>query len=157
MENPREFLGYTAGYNHTLFAQRVHDILSALAFVRHHDHSPARVDVVALGGAGRWAASACAAARGAVDALAVDTGGFRFGEITELRDPDLWPGAVKYGDLPALLALCAPTPLWLAGEAGETPGLVRDAYNTAGTSVVADRGPAAETADSAVTWLLGGA
>ena len=155
VENPREFLGYTAGYNHTLFAQRVHDILSTLAFVRHHDTSPARVDVVALGGAGRWAAPACAVARGAVDALAVDTGGFRFETITELRDPDLWPGAVKYGDLPALLALCAPSSLWLAGEA-EVPGLVRDAYDAAGASLVADRGPAADSADSAVTWLLGG-
>src|SRR5690606_28644893 len=88
VENPREFLGYTDGYNHPLFAQRVHDILSTLAFIRHHDFSPGRVDLVALGGAARWAAAACAVAGRAVDALAAGTAGFRFGAITDIRDPD---------------------------------------------------------------------
>ena len=40
--------------------------------------------------------------------------GFRFGDITEIRDVNLLPGAVKYGDVPALLALCAPTPLTIS-------------------------------------------
>jgi hypothetical protein len=48
--------------------------------------------------------------------LAVDTEGFRFA-TAGLHDPGFLPGAVKYGDLPTLLALTAPTPLWLAGEA----------------------------------------
>lgn len=48
--------------------------------------------------------------------LAVDTEGFRF-STTGIYDPNFLPGAVKYGDLPTLLALTAPTPLWLAGEA----------------------------------------
>ena len=46
----------------------------------------------------------------------MDTEGFRF-STTTLYDPNFLPGAVKYGDMPTLLALTAPTPLWLAGEA----------------------------------------
>lgn len=155
VENPREFLGYTVGYNPPLFAQRVRDVLTVLGFIRHHDYSPARVDLVATGGAGPWAIGAAAVAREAVDALAVDTGGFRFGRITEIRDPDLWPGAVKYGDLPGLLALCAPVPLWLAGEGESLPGPAADAYAAAGASgkahLAADGGSMA-----AAEWLVGG-
>jgi hypothetical protein len=35
VENPREFAGYTHGYNHALFAQRVHDILTLVTFLRN--------------------------------------------------------------------------------------------------------------------------
>ena len=31
--------------------------------------------------------------------------------LSQYRDVNLLPGAVKYGDLPSLLALCAPTPV----------------------------------------------
>lgn len=155
VENSREFLGYTVGYNHPLFAQRVHDILSTLAFVRHHDFSPGRVDLFAPGQAGRWAAVAVAVARNAVDSLAVGTGGFRFARITEIRDPDLWPGAVKYGDLPSLLALCAPTPLWISGESPEGLDPLRSAYHLAGaTAPECFNGDASLELDAAVSWLL---
>jgi dienelactone hydrolase len=155
VENPREFLGFTAGYNHPLFAQRVHDILSVLSFIRHHDFSPGRVEILAPGGAGRWAAAACAVAGQAVDALAVGTDGFRFGRITEIRDPDLWPGAVKYGDLPALLALCAPTPLWLSREGPEVPDLVRSAYgSTEAPAPESFEGDGPRAVEAAVGWLL---
>ncbi|QDV37311.1 acetylxylan esterase [Tautonia plasticadhaerens] len=155
VENPREFLGYTLGYNHPLFAQRVHDILSVLAFVRHHDFSPGRVDLLAPGRAGRWAATAVAVAGDAVDSLAVGTGGFRFAGITEIRDLDLFPGAVKYGDLPSMLALCAPTRLWLSGESPEAPELVRSAYESAGiTGPICFQGDPSGELEAAVSWLL---
>ena len=54
--------------------------------------------------------------------------GFRFGDITEIRDVNLLPGAVRYGDVPALLALCAPTPLTIS-EA--TPPLTAAVYGVA--------------------------
>eukprot|EP01047_Picozoa_sp_COSAG01_P023998 COSAG01_NODE_1467_length_10217_cov_33.824570_14_plen_149_part_00 len=47
--------------------------------------------------------------------LAVDTEGFRFAG-TGLSDASFVPGSVKYGDMPALLALSSPAPLWLGGE-----------------------------------------
>jgi hypothetical protein len=52
-----------------------------------------------------------------VASLALNTGGFRFADIVSIYDANFLPGATKYGDLPTLLALTAPTPLWLAGEA----------------------------------------
>jgi len=155
VENPREFLGYTTGYNHPLFAQRVHDIMSGLAVLRDRANGSGRVDLVALGGAGRWAAAAGAVAGNVLHALAVGTDGFRFASITEIRDPDLWPGALKYGDLPALLALNAPRALWIAGEAGELPEIVSAASRASGaqapTSVAIDR---SEEPAQAVAWLL---
>ena len=33
VENPREFAGYTFGYNHALFAQRTHDVLSIVSLL----------------------------------------------------------------------------------------------------------------------------
>jgi len=35
--NPREFAGYTFGYNHSLFTQRVHDLLTVIRFTRDRD------------------------------------------------------------------------------------------------------------------------
>jgi hypothetical protein len=34
VKNPREFAGYTFGYNHALFAQRTHDVLSIVSLLR---------------------------------------------------------------------------------------------------------------------------
>ena len=56
------------------------------------------------------------------------------------------PGAVKYGDVPALLALNAPGKLWLAGDDGVK------AVDGAGVT----RSPAGAGAQAAVEWLLDG-
>lgn len=34
VKNPREAAAYTFGYNHSLFAQRVHDVLTVVSFLR---------------------------------------------------------------------------------------------------------------------------
>jgi hypothetical protein len=86
---------------------------------------------------------------------AIDTGGFRFENLRTYRDANFLPGAVKYGDLPALLALNAPEKLWLAGENGAIPPLVIDAYKTAGQTenVTSAAVKNEEIAASAVQWL----
>lgn len=153
--NPREFAGYTLGYNHPLFVQRVHDILSLIAFCRFSKYEPDAVHVVGTGKVGGALAAAAAAQAGkAVDKLAVATGGFRFGSITEIRDPMLVPGAVRYGDIPGLLALNAPRTLWLGGEAA-VPALVTAAYAAAGSPAqpVLYQGEQPEAALAA--WLVG--
>jgi len=132
--NPREFAGYTFCYNPTLFAQRVHDILTLVAWVRGEDHGPQKVHLVGVNGAGPLVAAARAIAGGAVDRAAVDTAGFRFADLTSYRDPNFLPGAVKYGDLPALLALSAPHDLFIAGEGGELPPVVAATYRAAGAA-----------------------
>ncbi len=155
VKNPREFAGYTYGYNHTLFADRVHDILTLISFVKNNERKPEHIDLVGLGGAGRWVAAAAAQAGDAIDRVAIDTAGFRFRNLTTFDDADFLPGIVKYGDLPALIALIAPRPLWLAGETAP-PAPVGEAYSAAGKSgnVSLYRGDKSETAKNAIDWLL---
>ena len=121
--NPREFAGYTFGYNHALFAQRTHDVLTLVKFLRGakvgSHPSPTSVGVAGFGGTGPIVAAARAVAGDAIDRAAVDTGGFRFAKLLDYRDPQFLPGGAKYLDLPGMLALGAPHPLWLAGEGSE--------------------------------------
>ena len=155
VENPREFAGYTFGYNRTLFAQRVDDVLNVVAFLRGYEGAPhaslQSVDVAGFGGSGPVVAAARAIARDAITRAAVDTGGFRFGQLTDFRDPRFLPGGAKYGDVPGLLALGAPGRLWIGGEA--LPALTKKVYESANAlgaltaSATADRAAVAR-------WLL---
>ncbi|HTQ37404.1 MAG TPA: acetylxylan esterase [Pirellulales bacterium] len=113
----RNSAAYTFGYNRALFAQRVHDVLTAISYFRGDDQPWGAIDLVGLNGAGRWAIAAKAMAGKAVDRTVADTAGFRFGNVTAIDHPDFLPGGAKYFDLPGLLALCAPRELWLRGEA----------------------------------------
>ena len=154
--NPREFAGYTLGYNHPLFSQRVHDILTVMSFVKHHETEPQRSHLVGLDTAGVLSAAACAVAPGTVDTLQVSTGGFRFASITDIRDVNLLPGAVKYGDVPAILALCAPTPLHVLNDGAQAPKLVRSAYGFGkGLGKLShSRGPVETEPDIAARWVI---
>jgi hypothetical protein len=125
------FLGYTLGYNASLFAQRVHDVLSAIAYAKA-TWPQKKITLVGVRGGGPWAAAARAIAQGAVDRAVIDTRGFRFAKITALDDPDLLPGGAKYLDLPGILALSAPHELLLTGEGNEAPPVVAAAYQAAG-------------------------
>jgi dienelactone hydrolase len=161
VDNPREFAGYTLGYNPALFAQRAHDILTLLACFRTYGNQTndaaknPRLELVGLGNAGAWAAAALAQSDGAVNRAAIDTGGFRFAQLRSIRDLNFLPGAVKYGDLPAMLALGAPADLWLAGEGPKAPAVVQAAYDAsgAGGKLTTHDGPADERAKAAVEWL----
>jgi dienelactone hydrolase len=127
VKNPREFAGYTHGYNHALFAQRTHDVLSVVSFVRNakvgqHDN-PKVVGLAAFGPqTGPIAVAARALAGEAVDRAAVDTHGFRFGKVLDYRDPMFLPGGAKYLDLPGLISLNGSHPLWIKGEGNEPEG-----------------------------------
>ena len=109
-----------------------------------------------MGGAGPWAAAAAAVAPDALQRTAIDTAGFRFAKLKTVRDVNFLPGVVKYGDLPALLALAAPQSLWLAGEGSTIPPLVAAAYRAAGKAdaLTAFDGPAEKKEAAAVDWLL---
>jgi hypothetical protein len=63
------------------------------------------------------------------------------------------PGGAKYLDVPGLLALGAPQPLWLAGE-GSQPDLVADAYRAAGQPKQLTVFPGAQKEAAAIQWLL---
>lgn len=120
VKNPREAPAYTYCYNHTLFAQRVHDVLSLVAYVRGFKapgETPKRLHLIGRNGAGPIVAAARALVGSKVDKAVIHGDGFRFADIKSYRDPSFLPGIVKYGDLPALVALNAPHDACLVGEA----------------------------------------
>ncbi len=149
------YAGYTFGYNHPLFSQRVHDVLTVLSFVRNHEQQPRVVHLVGLGETAPLAAAAGALAGETLDSLALDTAGFRFEKLTAIDDPNFLPGIVKYGDLPAMIALNAPRKLWLAGEGGQTPPFVSAAYQALERSdrVTLYKGESASAVEDVLKWL----
>jgi hypothetical protein len=132
VKNTREFAGYTYGYNHALVAQRAHDVLTMLSFAKNHQDKPQRIDLVALDGTAPAAALARALAGDAVHTAAINTNGFRFAAVDDYRNVNFLPGAAKYGDVPALLALGAPGSLWVGGEKREGLELTAAAFRAAG-------------------------
>jgi hypothetical protein len=156
VENPRESAAYTYGYNDPLFVQRVHDVLTILGAANTQTPSPSEVWLVGLDGAGPWAAAALAQVSGKVDRAVVDTEGFRFLHVDDIRDPQFLPGGAKYGDLPGLLTLAHATKLWLAGEPDDAWQTVREAFEANGAAVngAASSLVRGETADAAIAWLL---
>lgn len=163
--NPREFAGYTFGYNHPLFAKRAHDVLSVVSFLRNADVRPCltadikSIAIAGWNGAGPIVAAAGALAGEAIDRTAIDTQGFRFGQLLDYRDPMFLPGGAKYLDLPGMIALLAPRPLWLAGE-GSQPALITAAYRAVSPEPSQGKGLTTFTGDvekqrgAAGQWLL---
>jgi len=154
--NPREAAAYTFGYNSTLFSKRVHDLLTVIQYARNQIRGLERLDIAGLNGAGHWAAAARAQAGQAINCAAVDTGGFRFANVSDIYDVDFLPGGAKYGDLPGIIALGAPGKLWLAGEGGKAPELVRHMYSLSGAtgSLALSKAPPDRRETAAVDWLL---
>ncbi len=156
VDNPREAAAYTFGYNPSLFAHRVHDLMSVIAFFGQGAFSAEQIDLVGMGDAGPWAAVACAQARPQVTRLAADNADFRFAAIDDLHSPMFLPGAAKYHDLPGVLALAAPRPLWLASKGDHVPRILAAAYQASGkrSAVTRFSGPDAQKLEAVVDWLL---
>ena len=156
VRNPREAAAYTFGYNRALCAHRVHDVLDLIGFVRSHKRKPKEVWLVAVDGCGHIAAAATARAGDALTGACIDTGAFRFASVPSIRHPDFLPGGSRYGDLPGMLVMAAPRPLWLAGESTTSIAGVLRSYRRAGAEDRLTLAGAADTnhAQQAVAWLL---
>jgi len=152
VENPREYAGYTYGYNPALFAQRTQDVMLLVKFLRTAEignhPTPSAISLVALDTTGPIAAAARGLLGPKVDKAAIDTQEFRFGKLLDYRHAMFLPGGAKYLDLPGMLWLQAPQPLWLQGES--ELGLVRQAYQAAPAALVVPSPGSLELTE----WLL---
>ena len=151
VNSKRQVPSYTFGYNHSLFAQRTHDVLTLVKFVQAAkvgSHvNPTTVSVVGWNTAGPITLAARCIAGSSIARAAADTKGFRFGKLLDYRDASFLPGGAKYLDIPGMVALNASLPLWLAGEAPDT--LVGPL-----PTVMEVRSEGAIKQASAVSWLL---
>jgi dienelactone hydrolase len=126
------YAGYTYGYNRSVLANRVRDVLTAVALAKGPIKAKT-VHVIGWGEFGPVAVLAKALAGDAVTKTAADLNQFRFENVKDTADPMMLPGAVKYGGLPAFLALCAPGELLVHNHEGTASGrLARAAYEAAG-------------------------
>jgi hypothetical protein len=154
VKNPREFAGYTFGYNDPLIVQRAHDVMITLHSLRQMASDTKSAVLIALDSDTAPVAAMAAAAtdQKLLNALVVDTGGFRFQNVTDIRDPRFLPVTAKYGDLPGFLALNAPRKIFVMGEGRSLPGLADAAYEVSG---VPDTVQVSEKTDwdAAVSWL----
>ncbi|MFT4639191.1 MAG: cephalosporin-C deacetylase-like acetyl esterase, partial [Verrucomicrobiales bacterium] len=105
---------FTFGYNHPLFVQRVHDVLTAIAFIVENPQWDAKkLHLVGLDGGGSLLALAARFQCGEESKMGKTAllEQKRFEEVSQIDDPWFVPGAVKYGDTSGLVALCAPAPV----------------------------------------------
>ena len=148
------YAGYTLGYNRSIAGNRVHDILTVIAYVKSVV-KPKSCDLVGWDELGPHAVMAKAVAGAAVDRLAADLNQFRFENIKDIADPMLLPGAVKYGGMPSFLALCAPAPMLVHNHRGTASGkLARAAYQAAGADEKLSRVEEKLDEKRVVEWLL---
>jgi len=158
VKNPREAAAYTFGYNPSVFVQRTHDVISAVKFIKTHERPTKELIVVGLDGAGPVVAAARAQCGDAIDRAVIDTGGFRFGQVLDVHDPNFLPGGAKYGDLPGMLALAAPASTLLIGETASSVALALAQYRKAGAEArmsFADGREARQTQEAALKFALG--
>ncbi len=150
----KTFAGFTYGYNRTPLAQRVHDLLTLIAFGQSLLKAK-QVDLVGWGEAGPWAVLAKALAADAVTKTAADLNQFRFEAVTATDDPMMLPGAVKYGGLPAFLALCAPGAVLVHNHKGTASGkLSKAAYAAAGAADKLTRSNEKLPPEKVAEWLV---
>lgn len=98
------YAGFTYGYNRTPLAERVHDSLTALCFAKT-TLGAKKLVMAGLGSESVTAWLAAAMAESTLDRLAIEHDDFRFATIKKADDPMMLPGMLKYGDLPAMIAL----------------------------------------------------
>jgi dienelactone hydrolase len=103
VKNNREAAAYTLGYNYSVFAQRVHDVLSTVKFIKTHERPSKQIQLAGFDEAAPIAAMAAAISGDSVDRVAIDLKGFRFGEVLDIRSPNFLPGGAKYADLPGVM------------------------------------------------------
>jgi dienelactone hydrolase len=152
ISDPRPIPSLTYGYNRTLVAERTADLLTLLATAEQRYPNVNSIALLSRGETAPFAAAAAALADDRFSAVAIENGGFRFADVATWRDPQFLPGAVKYGDLPGMLALRAPHPLWIAD--GSKPTQLVAAYEAANAREQYQEWVSKDLSTSSVEYLL---
>ncbi len=144
-----KFAGFTFGYNRSILANRVHDLLSLTGMVKNWEGTKT-VHLVAFGKAGPWALLARAASGDVIGRAALDLNGFDFNSVNTTSDEMILSGAIKYGGVWGIVPLCTngKTILFNAPVTPRNP-LVAETKSVE----VRDKAP---TAAEAVDWIAGG-
>jgi hypothetical protein len=153
-----KFAGYNDGYNRTVLANRVRDLLTVVAFAQQL--KPTAIHLVAFDRAGVWALLARGLAGDAIARASIDLGGFDFTQVREPDDEMMLPGGLKYGGLlgfaPLFAATAGATELYRAPSPA-APWLNASSPSRAallGPHTTIRQGAAAPPADQMVRWVV---
>jgi len=147
------FAGWMYCYNLPVFAQRAYDVMAVFKWLEQSDFNWREFSVMATGTAGPIAGAAVSLKQSSMlRRTFIETNGFRFKHVEDVYDVGFLPGAVKYGDLPGILALAAPIELRVDGESEDSISIVRAAYRAEGRPhhLQLDR----DNLSSTISWLL---
>lgn len=148
------YAGYYYGYNRALVADRVRDILTAVAYARSLKDTKS-LDLVGFEKAGPWVVLARGLCGDAIRRTAADVNGFRYEQVKDFDHEMMLPGALKYGGLLALAGTIAPHELYLHNtkDAGPAP-LLNAAYQSARQAANLQRVEGRSADDAVINWLL---
>jgi dienelactone hydrolase len=150
----KNYAGFTFGYNRSILANRVSDILTAVAHARDHLKAK-KIYLVGFDKAGPWVLLARALCGDAVDRCAADLDGFTFETITTTTDPNMLSGALKYGGLPSLAPLCAPAEVYVHNlPAGGLGDWLPAAYQAAGMPWRLQLAQERASDEKVLAWLM---
>jgi hypothetical protein len=149
-----QYAGYTFGYNRSILANRVHDILTVIASIAEGAPRGVKFHLVGIDQAGPWVLLARALCGDAVARTAVDLDQFRFEKVRTASDEMMLPGALKYGGLPAFAALCAPGELLVHNRGGDSGAVLKAAYKAAGKPESLREEADKATLAKVIEWLL---
>jgi len=139
----QNYAGFIYGYNRSTLANRTHDLLTVIALCK----STPRIKQINLIGAGQVAVAtliAQAVAGDCIDRSALDLAGFDFDRITDPLDPQLLPGALKYGGINGIAALCTHGHTMIYGARRDKDSYSR-AFGTPSLSLTVERPPTSES------------
>lgn len=130
---PAKPIEFAAGYNRTKLANRVNDILTAIAAARRMRNWS--IDLVGVRDAGPWVLLARPLAGDAVRRTFADVNEFDFDHVRAASDDNYLPGSLRSGGLFPLASLAAPAELTIAHPRdGKTPEWLTASYHAAGAA-----------------------
>lgn len=128
-----KYSGFTFGYNRSVLANRVHDVVTAVDGIRRR-HPSCSVSLVGLDAVGPVSVLARLVIEPAISKAAVDLNNFSFTKITDANDPMMIPGGLRYGDLVGFASAHAPMQTYVRGTESLPNArlLVESAFKAAG-------------------------